>query len=115
LREREAAIRDQYASGQATLTDLLAATDEVFRAELALKATAAQRQQLCQKYIDNLQGFEAKLEPVVNAGSSRYTRADYLAVKVTRLRAEILMSEEHDTPAFSGAARPFPGRAEATR
>jgi hypothetical protein len=94
LREREAEIHSQYAAGQAKLTELVAATDEVFRAELALKATAAERKQLCQKYVDNLKEFEAKLAGVVAAGSIRYTRADYLALKATRLRAEISLSRE---------------------
>jgi hypothetical protein len=115
LREREAEIHSQYAAGQAKLTDLIAATDEVFRAELGLKATTAQRRQLCQEYIDNLRGFEAKLEPVVAAGSGRYTRADYLAVKATRLKAEILLSQQQGPPAVSGAERSFYGPGEETR
>ena len=115
LRAREAEMHRQYVAGQARLTDLLAATDEVFRAELGLKATTDQRQQLCQKYIDNLTEFETKLDTVVSSGSSRYTRADYLAVKATRLRAEILLSQEQDAPALKGGDRSFYGRREEAR
>ena len=94
LRERETELRSEYIAGTASLTELLAATDEVFQVELALVGTKEERVDLLNTYLDSLARFEAKAEPLVRAGSLRVTPADYAAFKAVRLRAQIALAQE---------------------
>jgi hypothetical protein len=94
LRERETELRSEYIAGTASLTELLAATDEVFQVELALVGTKEERIDLLNTYLDSLARFEAKAEPLVRAGSLRVTPADYAAFKAVRLRAQIALAQE---------------------
>jgi hypothetical protein len=102
LREREAELRQQYIDGRATLYDLLRASDDVFQSELALVNGSQERTDLWNRYIANLQSFEARVEPFVQAGGGRLTRADLLALKSFRIKAQIGLAAE-SRPATAGA------------
>ncbi len=115
LRERETELRSEYIAGTASLTQLLAATDEVFQVELALVGTKEERVDLLNMYLDSLARFEAKAEPLVRAGSLRVTPADYAAFKAVRLRAQITLAQEQGGILGGAANSPTSDRIGAAR
>jgi hypothetical protein len=93
LRERETELRSQFIAGTAPLADLLEASDHVLQAELALRNNPTERLDLQKKYLANLTKFEAKIEAYMRTGASRITRADFLALKAIRLKAQIAIAK----------------------
>jgi hypothetical protein len=91
-------VRQQYINGAATLYDLLVASDDVFQSELALSSGAAEQADLWNRYISNLQSFEAQVERFFEAGGSRLTQADLLALKAFRIKAQIGLAASQQAP-----------------
>jgi hypothetical protein len=93
LKDRETLVREEYIAGRAYLSDLLAASDEVFYAELQLRTGPADRLELLQEYVGNLTKFEAKVQGYLQNGQGRISEVDVLALRAIRIKAQIGMAE----------------------